>query len=187
MANSILIFLYMLSIVAGVGVGYWLGVRDVKEADEKDPEHAPHFIESRRQIVARKVGWGVIALLVAFTVTQAYASVARDRQQVEVNSEQVRHQAECNAAFLDTLETRSRLNKEDQDLDRDDSRQIRKALRSYLLPPPPGYTVESWQAEITRQLEESLQANDDARTENEKEREKNPARPPECRDLVIPE
>lgn len=180
MENSILIFLYILSICAGVGVGYWLGVRDVKELDKEDPEHSPHYIETRKQVIARQVAWGVLALLVIFTVTQAYASLARDREQVAQNSAQVEKQANCNQVFLDGLENRARLNSEDQALDRDDSAQLRNAIRLLLLPPPEGTTREDYNRGILIQLDARLQSNDDQRIANEAERQQNPTRPPEC-------
>lgn len=180
MANSILIALYVLSIVAGVGMGYWLGARDLAEMDKEDPEGRPHFREHRRSVIARQVLGGVIVLLAVFTTTQAYASINRDREQVAANQEQINKQAACNRALIDGISTRARLNSEDQELDRDDSAQIRKALRLYLNPPPGVTDMQAFQNEVTKQLEASLQENEDQRIENAKAREQTPVNPPEC-------
>ncbi len=162
-----------LSLIAGVLIGYEVGLWQCRRADRLDPEHAPHWRQANAPQVWKRIGAGVLVLLsVYFTITIS-ANSERDK-------EQARTQAECNAGMYDTVNKRGAATVSDIDALLEAVRANQVLFRAIVEPPPPNQDRSAYFSRLITEAADTLQRSEEAIQANKKTRADNPYPEPNC-------
>ena len=113
--SSIDLVSYAASIVIGIVIGYWLGIRERRRLDKLHPEDAPHYHGVSKTPIMQRIIAGSLALLGVFTVIQASVQAQRQTDEAERARTIAENQAACNQQFIMALKSLLKIGGEERE------------------------------------------------------------------------